>query len=604
MDLEKQKGCLSRSTGSSSVRSSRKRKISTSCDDEYERQIKRVVSSQLITVSSVETSPDDSLSPQPPTSINSSHLSSSDDEKTSVPPSTSNIKTFTNTIGQLKVDGSSTASSSFAVNQRDSQTVNNSSIKKIVNSKSINNSNKSVPVEVAPSPAESISTTHTVSEVSDFDVITDLDRDEYDEDDYGNVYSPFEGTKLTDETALILASKGEKTPHTLKKRPTNVICYKTKIDDSVPCYVTPTSEQRLCPLPMLPWANREAVWTNMVRKDEKASLSRDANMFDNHPGLQPRMRAILLDWLIEVCEVYKLHRETYYLTVDYLDRYLTLKHNISKNQLQLIGITCLFIASKVEEIYPPKLQEFAYVTDSACTEEDILQQEILILQSLNWSITPVTIIGWVSIYMQLNDTTGKTDAVGMDPKSLLILNSSKWSQSFIYPQFSGLNYARTAQLVDVCSLDVGIGNFPYSIIAAAAISHVIDKNVATRVSGLDWASIAPCAKWMEPYYQVLEEDEHFNPIKLQETNDQVEMTYGVSHVCPNLMQDPSPLIQTHSTSLDIFDRGVERRDHLEANETVIKQEASPAPTSAQPCPPGILTPPASNRKSIDLNNPH
>ena len=35
------------------------------------------------------------------------------------------------------------------------------------------------------------------------------------------------------------------------------------------------------------------------------------------------MRSILLDWLTEVCEVYKLHRETFYLAVDFVDRYLT-----------------------------------------------------------------------------------------------------------------------------------------------------------------------------------------------------------------------------------------------------------------------------------------
>lgn len=328
---------------------------------------------------------------------------------------------------------------------------------------------------------------------------------------------------------------------------------RTKLDDdSFPCFVTPATEQRLCPLPKLPWANRQAVWSSMVRKDERASLDRDVNMFSNHPGLQPRMRSILLDWLIEVCEVYKLHRETYFLTVDYLDRYLSSKENISKNQLQLIGITCLFIASKVEEIYPPKLHEFAYVTDSACSEEDILQQEILVLQALNWCITPVTIMGWVSIYMQLNDTTGKTDEVGMNPKELLLLNSAKYSHSFIYPQFSGVNYTRTAQLLDLCSLDLGISNFPYSIIAAAAVSHVLDKNAACRVSGLDWASIAPCAKWMEPYFQVLEEDAECNPLKLQEMNEQIEFNYGITHVCPNLHQDPSHIIQTHSTSLDIF----------------------------------------------------
>lgn len=59
------------------------------------------------------------------------------------------------------------------------------------------------------------------------------------------------------------------------------------------------------------------------------------------------MRAILLDWLIEVCEVYKLHRETYYLAVDYLDRFLSTNSKISKTRLQLIGITCLFVAAKV-----------------------------------------------------------------------------------------------------------------------------------------------------------------------------------------------------------------------------------------------------------------
>lgn len=297
----------------------------------------------------------------------------------------------------------------------------------------------------------------------------------------------------------------------------------------------------------------------MSKRDEKASVARDSNMFAHHDGLNNRMRSILLDWLIEVCEVYKLHRETYYLTVDYLDRYLTSKLKISKNQLQLIGITCLFIASKVEEIYPPKLHEFAYVTDSACSEDDILAQEVLILQELDWSITPVTIMGWVSIYMQLNDTTGKTDGAGLDPKALLLLNSSKWSQSFIYPQFSGLNYVRTAQLCDLASLDVGMGDFPYSIIAAAAVSHTLGRSVATRVSGLSWEQIALCAKWMEPYHQVLEEEGVNSPIKLMEMNEQLDYNWGVTHVCPNLNRDPSHIIQTHSTSLELFVSGTLHR---------------------------------------------
>lgn len=243
-----------------------------------------------------------------------------------------------------------------------------------------------------------------------------------------------------------------------------------------------TANSRLCPLPVLSWADAKDVWRFMCKRDEKATLERDSKMLGNHPGLQPRMRAILLDWLIEVCEVYKLHRETYYLALDYLDRYLSTNISISKTFLQLIGITCLFIAAKVEEIYPPKLSEFAYVTDGACCEEDILKQELIILTALKWQINPVTIIGWLSVYMQLNvskrmpktispvrtaHTTAPDTSDGEEQEAA--------DEAFVFPQFSGMEFAQTAQLIDLCTLDLGIANYSYSVIAAAAISHTFNK---------------------------------------------------------------------------------------------------------------------------------
>lgn len=271
-----------------------------------------------------------------------------------------------------------------------------------------------------------------------------------------------------------ITSAAEMTPQSLKKADIWNSCMN--------CCTNQKFDFRLCPLPVLSWADAKEVWKFMCKKDEKTAIDRDPKMLTNHPGLQARMRAILLDWLIEVCEVYKLHRETYYLALDYLDRYLSTGVSISKAHLQLIGITCLFIAAKVEEIYPQKLSEFAYVTDGACREEDILRQELIILTALKWQISPVTIIGWLSVYMQLNvnKRSVATQKSSTDPECIdASQNEQKVDEAaddaFVFPQFSGMEYAQTAQLLDLCTLDVGIANYPYSVIAAAAISHTFNK---------------------------------------------------------------------------------------------------------------------------------
>lgn len=47
------------------------------------------------------------------------------------------------------------------------------------------------------------------------------------------------------------------------------------------------------------WASKDVVWSNMLEKDK--AYTRDVHMMEKHPHLQPKMRAILLDWLMEVC---------------------------------------------------------------------------------------------------------------------------------------------------------------------------------------------------------------------------------------------------------------------------------------------------------------
>ena len=86
------------------------------------------------------------------------------------------------------------------------------------------------------------------------------------------------------------------------------------------------------------------------------------------------MRAILVDWIIEVHLKFKLLPETLFITVSLIDRYLE-QTQIKRTNLQLVGVTAMLIASKYEEIYAPEVRDFVYITDNAYTKDEILLME-------------------------------------------------------------------------------------------------------------------------------------------------------------------------------------------------------------------------------------
>ncbi|KAJ3593000.1 hypothetical protein NHX12_005338 [Muraenolepis orangiensis] len=101
--------------------------------------------------------------------------------------------------------------------------------------------------------------------------------------------------------------------------------------------------------------------------------------------INERMRALLIDWLIQVHARFQLLQETLYLTVAILDRFLQVQP-VSRRKLQLAGVTAMLVASKYEEMYSPDVADFAYITDNAFTKAQILQMEMLILRCLNFDL--------------------------------------------------------------------------------------------------------------------------------------------------------------------------------------------------------------------------
>ncbi|KAJ3694516.1 hypothetical protein LUZ60_009996 [Juncus effusus] len=101
------------------------------------------------------------------------------------------------------------------------------------------------------------------------------------------------------------------------------------------------------------------------------------------------MRAILIDWLVEVAEEYRLVPDTLYLTVNYIDRYLS-GNEINRQRLQLLGVACMLIASKYEEICAPQVEEFCYITDNTYFKDEVLQMEAQVLNFLKFEMTAPT----------------------------------------------------------------------------------------------------------------------------------------------------------------------------------------------------------------------
>ncbi|NWS86483.1 CCNB2 protein, partial [Toxostoma redivivum] len=98
-----------------------------------------------------------------------------------------------------------------------------------------------------------------------------------------------------------------------------------------------------------------------------------------------RMRAILVDWLVQVHSRFRLLQETLYMCVAIMDRFLQ-SYPVPRKKLQLVGVTALLVASKYEEILSPDVADFVYITDNAYTSNEIREMEMVILKELNFDL--------------------------------------------------------------------------------------------------------------------------------------------------------------------------------------------------------------------------
>ncbi|KAF9525729.1 cyclin-like protein [Crepidotus variabilis] len=126
---------------------------------------------------------------------------------------------------------------------------------------------------------------------------------------------------------------------------------------------------------------------------EVATLPRSDYM-SSQPEINWEHRGVLVDWLLQVHARFNLLAESLFLTVNLLDRFLSLK-TIHIPKLQLVGLACFFTATKYEETYAPSVREIAFLADEQYTVDEILKAERYILRTLEWDLRAPGPMGWL-----------------------------------------------------------------------------------------------------------------------------------------------------------------------------------------------------------------
>jgi hypothetical protein len=129
------------------------------------------------------------------------------------------------------------------------------------------------------------------------------------------------------------------------------------------------------------------------------------------------MRLMLIDWIMEVCDEFSLCRETFHLSVAYIDLFLS-RQACRIDRLQLLGASALLLASKMEEFECLKVSRLVLTTDNGFTSNQIIDMERDISYALEFNLQPTTLNYLMNYYMSKWDIFARSNPQGfpiLDP---------------------------------------------------------------------------------------------------------------------------------------------------------------------------------------------
>jgi len=189
---------------------------------------------------------------------------------------------------------------------------------------------------------------------------------------YGDNYS-------TANSITEIGKKNENKP-LAKKIEYNEIDKSSEINNSFEVLMDNEEEPRKSPI--LEYIDE--IFENLKNEEINNAYKINPDYFKFQIEINSKMRTILIDWLFEVNCKLKFKEETFFITVCIIDSYLSQKF-VPRRKFQLLGVTALFIATKLNEIFTGSVRDYAFITDNAYKESEILDMEEDICKILNFN---------------------------------------------------------------------------------------------------------------------------------------------------------------------------------------------------------------------------
>lgn len=86
--------------------------------------------------------------------------------------------------------------------------------------------------------------------------------------------------------------------------------------------------------------------------------------------IKPFMRKLVTIWMLELCDEQRVEEQVFPLAINFMDRFLCVC-NISRQQLQLLGATCLLVAAKIRQCHSLPVDLLCAYTDCTITPEQV-----------------------------------------------------------------------------------------------------------------------------------------------------------------------------------------------------------------------------------------